>query len=149
MDNGQSWEEVLRSILGEEGASQAIEAMRAAGLDPETMGEAAGVPTDPMQLQAMLAQMRTLFSSPDTGPVNWQLAHDVARQQVHTGGDPIVTAAEDARIRQALQIADLWLDRSPNSSPRHPLAAHSPAPPGWKRPCLCSRTSPRPWPSSS
>ncbi|SNU01691.1 putative hydrolase [Ruaniaceae bacterium KH17] len=110
MDNGQSWEEVLRSILGEEGASQAIEAMRAAGLDPETMGEAAGVPTDPMQLQAMLAQMRTLFSSPDTGPVNWQLAHDVARQQVHTGGDPIVTAAEDARIRQALQIADLWLD---------------------------------------
>lgn len=110
MDNGQSWEEVLRSILGEDGARQAIEAMRAAGLDPETMGEAAGVPTDPMQLQAMLGQMRSLFSGPDAGPVNWQLAHDVARQQVHTGGDPAVTAAEDARIRHALQVADLWLD---------------------------------------
>ncbi|MDN5559933.1 MAG: zinc-dependent metalloprotease, partial [Ruaniaceae bacterium] len=38
------------------------------------------------------------------------LARDVARQQVHSGGDPMVTAAEDARIRQSLQMADLWLD---------------------------------------
>ncbi len=110
MPNGDSWEEVLRSILGEEGAAQAIEAMRAAGLDPETMGEAAGVPSDPAQLRAMIAQMQTLFTGPDSGPVNWQLARDVARQQVHSGGDPTVTAAEDARIRQSLQMADLWLD---------------------------------------
>lgn len=114
MENGQSWEELLRSMLGEEGARQAIESMRAAGLDPETMQEAAGMPTDPAQLNAMIAQMRSLFSGPDTGPVNWQLAHDVARQQVHTSGDPMVTAAEEARIRQALQIADLWLDPATN-----------------------------------
>ncbi|MDN5558875.1 MAG: zinc-dependent metalloprotease, partial [Ruaniaceae bacterium] len=69
MANGDSWEEVLRSILGDEGASQAIEAMRAAGLDPETMGEAAGVPSDPVQLRAMISQMQTLFTGPDSGPV--------------------------------------------------------------------------------
>ena len=31
-----SWEDVLRSLLGEEAAAQAIESMRAAGLDPAT-----------------------------------------------------------------------------------------------------------------
>ncbi|NCD20213.1 MAG: zinc-dependent metalloprotease [Actinobacteria bacterium] len=105
-----SWEDVLRSLLGEDAAAQAIEAMRAAGLDPDAMGEAAGLPKDAGQLMAMVNQMQAMLASSGDGPVNWGLAHDVARQQVHSGGDPSLSAAEEARTRQYLQVADLWLD---------------------------------------
>ena len=117
-----SWEDVLRSLLGEEAAAQAIESMRAAGLDPATMGEAAGLPTNSDQLMAMVNQMQAMLASSGEGPVNWKLAHDVARQQVHSGGDPSLTAAEEARCRQHLQVAELWLDPvttlPPGSGPR-------------------------------
>lgn len=106
----ESWEEMLKSILGKEGAERAIESMRSAGLDPATMGEAAGMPSDPAQLQQIVNQVRAMLASSGDGPVNWTLAHDVARQQVHTMTDPVPTAAQDARYRGYLQAADLWLD---------------------------------------
>lgn len=106
----QSWEDVLRSLLGEEGAARAIESMRAAGLDPAAMGEAAGLPKDRDQLMMMVNQMQSMLASSGEGPVNWKLAHDFARQQLHSAGDPQPSAAEEARVRQYLQIADLWLD---------------------------------------
>lgn len=107
MSTEESWENVLRALLGEEGARQAIEAMREAGLDPAAMGDAAGLPTDPRQLQFMLTQMRALLAASD-GPVNWDLAREFARQQVTD--DPPLSAADSARIRTALQVADLLLD---------------------------------------
>lgn len=124
MENNESWEKVLRSILGEEGAERALEAMRAAGLDPAAMGQAAGLPTDSAQLSAMLAQLNTMLAG--DGRINWDLARDMARQQVHSGGDPAVTAAEAARIRQALQIADFWLDPVTDlTGPTPTRSAHS------------------------
>ncbi len=105
-----SWEDVLRSLLGEDAARQAIESMRAASIDPSALGEAAGLPSDRQQLMRMINQVQALLDSSGEGPVNWKLAHDVARQQVHAAGDPSLTAAEEARTRQYLQIADLWLD---------------------------------------
>ncbi|HZK06299.1 MAG TPA: zinc-dependent metalloprotease [Actinomycetaceae bacterium] len=104
------WEEVLRNLLGPEGARRAIESMREAGLDPDALGSAAGIPTDPAQLQNMLAQIRHMMASSGDGPVNWDLARDVARQQVHAAGDPSPTASQDARAKQYLQAAELWLD---------------------------------------
>lgn len=109
-ESPEKWEEVLRSLLGEEGAQRAIESMREAGLDPDALGDAAGVPADPAQLQAMLGQIRHMMATSGDGPVNWEIAHDVARQQVHAAGDPSLTAAQDARARQYLQAAELWLD---------------------------------------
>lgn len=106
----ESWEDVLRSLLGEEGAAKALESMRAAGLDPTAMGEAAGLPKDRDQLMMMVTQMQAMLAASGEGPVNWNLARDFARQQVHTAGDPFPTAAEENRVRQALQVADLWLD---------------------------------------
>lgn len=106
----ESWEDVLRSLLGEEAAQQAIASMRAAGIDPSALGEAAGLPADRNQLMMMISQVQAMLAASGDGPVNWKLAHDVARQQVHTGGDPSLTAAEETRVRQYLQIADLWLD---------------------------------------
>nr|NLD40180.1 zinc-dependent metalloprotease [Actinomycetales bacterium] len=110
MAGEDSWEDVLRSMLGEEGARRAIESMRAAGMDPSAMGEAAGLPSDPNMFRQMVSQIQQMIASSGDGPVNWNLAHDVARQQVHSAGDPAPSAAQDARVRQHLQAADLWLD---------------------------------------
>lgn len=109
-DDGRSWEEVLRSLLGNEGAERAIEAMREAGLDPAALGDAAGIPSDPAQFQAMIGQLRHMLDTSGDEPVNWKIAYDVARQQVHAAGDPWPSAAQDARVQQQLQLADLWLD---------------------------------------
>ncbi|MDN5670223.1 MAG: zinc-dependent metalloprotease, partial [Renibacterium salmoninarum] len=43
------------------------------------------------------------------GPVNWQLAHDNARQAA-AGGDPSVTPAQSREVDEALRLAELWLD---------------------------------------
>lgn len=107
MGKEESWEDVLRALLGEEGARQALEAMKDAGLDPAVMGDAAGLPSDPAQLQFMLTQMQALLAASD-GPVNWDLAQEYARQQLTS--DPPLTAADSTKIRTALQVADLLLD---------------------------------------
>lgn len=43
------------------------------------------------------------------GPVNWDLAKDVARQAA-SGDDPSVTDAERAAVADAIRLAELWLD---------------------------------------
>jgi len=132
----ESWEDVLRSLLGEDAAQQAIESMRAAGIDPSALGEAAGLPKDRNQLMMMINQVQAMLATSGDGPVNWTLARDFARQQVHLGGDPSVTAAEEARVRQYLQVADLWLD------PVTPLPPSGGARSGLSRAAWVERTLP-------
>jgi putative hydrolase len=86
-------------------------------------------PNDPQQMQQFLAQLQQLLtSSAGGGPVNWDLAKQVAlgqlsgAQPVGTGptigfgatepapGDPAVTPAERAGVIEALRLADLWLE---------------------------------------
>ncbi|MPV38329.1 zinc-dependent metalloprotease [Georgenia subflava] len=112
-----SWEELLRSMMGPEAAEEAMRAMRASGLDPEAMSQAAGLPTDRNQLMMMLTQMQQLLAAGGGDPVNWKLAHDLARQTAHAGGDPSVTAAEAEQVRSALSVADLWLDTATELAP--------------------------------
>ncbi|HLS72907.1 MAG TPA: zinc-dependent metalloprotease [Actinomycetaceae bacterium] len=116
-EGDDSWEALLRSMLGPQAAEEAMSAMRAAGLDPEAMAQAAGLPQDPNQLTLMLSQMQHVLASGGQDPVNWRLAGDVSRQVVAQGGDPTVTAAQAAEVTQALQVADLWLDAATDLSP--------------------------------
>jgi putative hydrolase len=44
------------------------------------------------------------------GPVNWELAKNIARQVVASKGDPSVLQAQRAEIIEALRLADLWLE---------------------------------------
>jgi putative hydrolase len=44
------------------------------------------------------------------GPVNWDLARDVARQVVASAGDRSVTTADREPVLDALRLAELWLD---------------------------------------
>ena len=43
------------------------------------------------------------------GPVNWDLAKDVARQAA-AGDDPSMTAADHTAVADAIRLAELWLD---------------------------------------
>ena len=65
-------------------------------------------------LGAMLQQMGQLLSSGaaagDTGPVNWEIAKDTARKAVSAAGDPSVGEAEVRATRDAVDLAQLWID---------------------------------------
>ncbi len=97
-------------------------------------------PNDPVQMQQFLSQMQQLFATPGGGPVNWELAQQVAQAHL-TGvpggtrpelfglavpgapvpavpdpdapapvGDPDVSPADRALVEEALLLADLWLE---------------------------------------
>src|SRR6202167_1248330 len=44
------------------------------------------------------------------GPVNWDLARNLARHAIAAKGDPSVLANERAAVTDAVRLADLWLD---------------------------------------
>jgi putative hydrolase len=69
---------------------------------------------NPQDLGAAFQQLGQMLSY-DGGPVNWDLARNVARQTVAQGGpggsrDASVGSQERAQVEEALRLADLWLD---------------------------------------
>lgn len=69
-------------------------------------------PNDPQQMQQFLAGLQQLMAASQTGggPVNWDLARQVATSTLNTDGDPAVTAADRSAVDEALRLADLWLE---------------------------------------
>jgi putative hydrolase len=65
-------------------------------------------PSDPAQLQAFLAQLQQMLASPSAGPVNWDLAKQVAQSQLTD--DPAVSTPQRTAVDEALRLADLWLE---------------------------------------
>ncbi|MDQ1644699.1 MAG: hypothetical protein QOJ50_883 [Cryptosporangiaceae bacterium] len=65
-------------------------------------------PGDP-QWAAFMAQLQQILSTSSTGPVNWDLARQVATGLAREG-DRSLTAGERAESGEALRLADLWLD---------------------------------------
>jgi putative hydrolase len=65
-------------------------------------------PNDPAQLQALLSHMQAMLANPSTGPVNWDLARQVAQSQLTE--DPAVASPQKTAVEEALRLADLWLD---------------------------------------
>jgi putative hydrolase len=64
---------------------------------------------DPQQFADALRQFADLMSW-QGGPVNWDLAKNVARQTVAAEGDPSVLENDRQKIVEAIRLADLWLD---------------------------------------
>ncbi|GAA4689443.1 hydrolase [Phytohabitans rumicis] len=67
-------------------------------------------PNDPQQMQQFMAQLQQLLATPGTGPVNWDLARQVAVSQLAGTGDPAVNVYERNEVDEALRLADLWLE---------------------------------------
>lgn len=103
------WEQLLRSMLGP-AADDVIEQLRAGGFDPSTLPTIPGMPTDPESLRQMADQMQRLMAAGGEGGVNWEMAHELARQQAGVGGDPSLGDADRRAVADAFSVAELWLD---------------------------------------
>lgn len=111
-----SWEEMLRSMLSHDVADEMLNAIRASGVDPALLGAGMKLPRTPEEMRSMLGQLNFMMSS-SSGPINWKMAHEIARHRAWGDGDLQISAAEGQRIRQALQVGDLWLDAVTNLAP--------------------------------
>jgi putative hydrolase len=74
------------------------------------MAAASGLPDDPAMLGQVLEQLQRLLAASGSGPVNWDVAHDVARQAAVAEGDPVVAAPQARKVTEAFSVAELWLD---------------------------------------
>src|SRR5215468_11000598 len=63
----------------------------------------------PNQFADALRQFADLLSY-SGGPVNWELAKNLARHAIVAKGDPSVLTNERAAVTDAVRLADLWLD---------------------------------------
>lgn len=72
-------------------------------------GGGAPDPHDPQQMARFLAQLQQMLSSSDSGPVNWQVARQVAEGQLGTAAADL-DEADRAAVADAIHLADLWLD---------------------------------------
>ncbi len=67
-------------------------------------------PNDP-RMQQMMAQLQQFMSQQAaSGPVNWDLARQVANQ--HVDHDPILKSSDKDATNETLRLADLWLENS-------------------------------------
>src|SRR4051812_21392920 len=62
-----------------------------------------------MDLSALMGQMQSLMA-PYDGPVNWQLATDIARRTSAQEPDPSPDRSAQTRVADAFRLADHWLD---------------------------------------
>ena len=68
-------------------------------------------------LQQLGAMLQGAGSAESSGPVNWTMVRDVARQALVTpdgkpGGDPSVSEAAARAVTEAIHLADIWLDEA-------------------------------------
>src|SRR5699024_4333028 len=109
------WEKLLRSVFGPD-ADEAIEQLKARGMDLDALNAAAGIADNPAMMDQVLSQVRSLLGS-GNAPVNSDVAHDIARQVVAGEGDPSITRADVRAVSEALSVADLWLDTATELPP--------------------------------
>ena len=114
-------ERMLASLFGQQVAADAVGALRASGIDPGELARMGAMPDlssmSPGQMMALRAQMQQMLDSASDEPVNWDMGKDLALQTVRAQGDPEVTAALADGTRQALRVADLWLDTATDFMP--------------------------------
>jgi putative hydrolase len=82
---------------------------------PDDEGSQADGPLGPMggpqQFADALRQFADMLSWTG-GPVNWDLAKNVARHATAAAGDPSILDAQRREVTEAIRLADLWLDEA-------------------------------------
>src|SRR5689334_5931216 len=97
---GTPFEAVFQMLGGQGGQMPDLSAL---------MGGAGTAGAGGFDLNALMGQFQAMMQ-PHDGTVNWNLARDTARRVTAATTDPSVTTTEDARIGDALRLADHWLD---------------------------------------
>ena len=98
-------EQFLQGFLGPQAGEDAARAMREQGFDISAVGNFAS----PGAMAQAMNQFRFLMDS-SSEPVNWRMVEDIGRQMAYQSGDPRLSAAQSGQVRQAISVADLWLD---------------------------------------
>lgn len=98
-------EQLLQSFLGPQAGEDAAKAIRDQGFDFSMLGNFGGSGS----MANAMNQFRFLMDSSDD-PVNWRMVEDIGRQVAYQSGDPRLTAGEAGQAKQAMSVADLWLD---------------------------------------
>ena len=62
-------------------------------------------------LGALFSQIQAMMQ-PHDGPLNWNLALDLARKQAAATADPSITQRQQEQVADAVRLADLWLDEA-------------------------------------
>src|SRR3990170_354013 len=75
------------------------------------MGGALGAGGQLPDLGQLFGQLQSLLQ-PYDGPLNWDVALDLARKTIAASPDPTPTAAQQAGVADAVQLADHWLDET-------------------------------------
>ncbi|MDR0482395.1 MAG: zinc-dependent metalloprotease [Cellulomonadaceae bacterium] len=116
-DRDRQVRDLMKQLFGDR-ADEMMERLREQGMDPAAMVTAPGgrLPS-PWELQSALAQVRAMFAASGDDPVNSQVARDMARQVSVSKGDPVVNAAQAKQVRDALSVAELWLDAATSFPP--------------------------------
>lgn len=91
--------EMLRRFLAGEG-----------DLDPAKLAGAAGLPTDPLMVARLMGQLQKAMNASGDG-VDWQLAKDESGR-IAAQGSIRSSSTELEQLRQALNVAALWLDEA-------------------------------------
>ncbi len=77
-------------------------------IDPSQLAGAAGLPSDPASVAALMSQLQSALSGSGDGAINWDLALKQGQQRAATGQlEP--TAEQRTQLDQAFHIAALWL----------------------------------------
>src|SRR5215831_7885581 len=102
---------------GSSGSGSSGSGSGSSGGPPDEPGGASpfGPLGDPQQFADALRQFADLMSW-QGGPVNWDLAKNVARHAVAAEGDPSVLDVDRHKVVDALRLADLWLDETTSFS---------------------------------
>jgi putative hydrolase len=75
------------------------------------MGGALGAGGQLPDLGQLFGQLQSLLQ-PYDGPLNWDVALDLARKTIAASPDPTPSATQQARVADAVQLADHWLDEA-------------------------------------
>ena len=98
-DHGENpFEEIMRKLSSGQ------------GLNPEDL-QGMGMPMDPAMMSGLFAQIQSMMSGMNSdGSVNWDQARQHARQLASSDSDPAVTSRQKSAVKDAMQLAQLWLD---------------------------------------
>ncbi|CAN5351061.1 zinc-dependent metalloprotease [soil metagenome] len=77
-------------------------------LDPSKLASAAGLPSDPAAVAALMQQLQNAMQNTTDG-VDWKVALNAA-QEIAAAETVVTSPASRSALEQALHVAELWLD---------------------------------------
>nr|WP_157551758.1 zinc-dependent metalloprotease [Kineosphaera limosa] len=91
---------MFEQFLGDADNPAMSEALKSMGIDN----------LDPATMQMIASQLTAMFATEPTDGINLELSTDMARKTVAAAGDALVDDAQRKAVRDAVGVADLWLD---------------------------------------